>query len=313
MIRLFRRLTDGWHLMAQSVQVLFAHPKFLVPLLFCWIVYAPLFLYMVYLHPWELLTTTTALLSVFGAIFFLSLVLTLTCHVLLEMIQQIESDQPVSLMSALSDAVSRNLLKSLPIIVVWSILWFLLTVIDVLVSGKDDEGPDELTLEGAARTLGGDVGGFRLSRAFFRLLNKAVRMTVFLILPSIAWEDQGPVQASKRGLTALRTHIIEFATGFVSSELIALVVFLPVTILFTVVAESELVVSSTVWIIVIVYLAFAWSFSLYIEQMFAAELYLWHLMWLQASENAAEKNRQLPALSDVQRPSLLDGMPEFAS
>lgn len=312
MISFFHRLKDGIAIMSHAIRVLFAYPILLVPILFCWLVYGPLVLYLAYLHPWDSLSFGGVVWSVFGPVILLPFVLTFSCHVLLEMIQQIETDQDVDLMHAAKDAANRNMVKSLPIVLIWSVLWLILTILDLIISGKDVDSPNTLTLGNTARTLSGDASGLMLSRSFFRLLNKAVRMAMYLTLSSIAWEDTGPHEAIKRGFSALRKHTAEFATGFVSSELIATVVFLPVGVFILSVVFFEIVVSTPAWVILIVYIAIAWSFSLYIEQMLAAGLYLWHLKWLRVIDQEAESGLPLPTLRDVGGPSILDGIPEFA-
>ena len=58
-------------------------------------------------------------------------------------------------------------------------------------------------------------------------------------------------------------------------------------------------------------MAFAWSFTIYLEQMFTAELYLWSLKWEQAVHKAQQENKPLPELIDVPRPSILDEVPDL--
>jgi hypothetical protein len=65
--------------------------------------------------------------------------------------------------------------------------------------------------------------------------------------------------------------------------------------------------SAEFWTVVFIYIAFAWSFSIYLEQMFCAELYLWHLKWEDAIRVAKQKGRKGPtSISQVKKPCLLD-------
>jgi hypothetical protein len=75
--------------------------------------------------------------------------------------------------------------------------------------------------------------------------------------------------------------------------------------------EFGIVLPDIAWIITIIYAAFAWSYSIYLEQMFSANLYLWHLRWEKECIEAQRAGRQLPALRDVPRPSILDEVPDL--
>lgn len=48
------------------------------------------------------------------------------------------------------------------------------------------------------------------------------------------------------------------------------------------------------------------SYSIYLEQMFTAQLYLWHIKWEKAVKKAREDGKEAPSLRDVPRPSVLD-------
>ena len=55
----------------------------------------------------------------------------------------------------------------------------------------------------------------------------------------------------------------------------------------------------SLWMAIIIYIGFSWSLSILIEQLFVAELYLWHLIWEQEKENALLKGDLEPTLEDV--------------
>jgi hypothetical protein len=49
-----------------------------------------------------------------------------------------------------------------------------------------------------------------------------------------------------------------------------------------------------------------------LEQMFAAELYAWHLVWEDARAKAGTNGAPAPSvLQDIKRPSLVDGVPDL--
>lgn len=60
-----------------------------------------------------------------------------------------------------------------------------------------------------------------------------------------------------------------------------------------------------------IYCAFVWSFALFLEQIFVAELYLWHLIWEREVKVAQERGEAEPALADVKHPCVLDDVPDL--
>jgi hypothetical protein len=307
-----RRFAHDRDLVGDSIQVFKHHPRFLVPLLAVWAVYAPTVLYLKYGVNWDAIPTDRALLLNLGAVFLFAFMLAVSCSVLLELIQQLEAGQKPSLSTAVGATLRSNLVKMLPIILVWTVVWFILLVIQAMLSKKKrGQARESFTAENAAKTLAG-YGKFSLSAAFFRALNKGIRMVVFLILPAIAWENLGFLRAIKKGIAVFRTHLAHFATGFVLTELIAFVLFLPPAILFYISAKFEVQFSSMVWTAVIIYIGVAWSYSIYLEQMFTAELYLWNLKWeREVKARQLRGESRLPELEDIPLPHLLDEVHEL--
>ncbi len=138
-------------------------------------------------------------------------------------------------------------------------------------------------------------------------------MVVFVTFPALAWEDgTGPVQAIKRGLDVARTHKAVFATGFVLTKIVATLVFVPPIALLLGTAELDWMIPTWAWVATIAYCALVWSFAMVLEQMFAAELYAWHLVWEDARAKAGTNGAPVPAvLQDIKRPSLVDGVPDL--
>ncbi|HAN04579.1 MAG TPA: hypothetical protein DCW72_08350 [Elusimicrobia bacterium] len=308
-------IKSGWDLIKYSTTLFLRHPVMLMPLLFTWLLYAPTVLYFKYRFDWDPLTLQQTLLTVLGITFFFALLLAFSASMLLELIQQAESGRELSLTEAFADSLGSNLLRMLPIVVVWTLVWFVLTVLTALLTrkkrGSSSARDDNFSAENAARTLAGDTR-FSLSAAFFRALNKGVRMAVFLVLPAIAWQNQGPWDAFTRGMRILRMNIGTFMTGYALSELAATIVFIPPAILLYISSEGKITFPEWVWFGTIAYIALAWSYSIYLEQMFTAMLYLWHLNWEKAIGEAQAARRPIPALRDVRRPCLLDGIDDLA-
>lgn len=299
-------------LVTRAVEVLLAYPVFLGPLILCWFCIAFIYTFVFYLYPWQAWPGNYRLLIAFGVALGAGLVITTASHVSLELIEQVEEGRPISFWRASLSALGPNLFRSLPIVFVWATLWSFLIAINLVLGEDDDGGSDGASMLRAMRTVAGDLRSFSLSRAYFQALNKTLRMTIFLILPCIAWEGRGPIRAAQKGLAALRLHAHQFAVGVFSSELLLGLLILPAMILFSFAREFESNLSIAPTAAATAYITFAWTFVVYVEQMFAAELYLWHLRWASAREQANEGQDRSPGLDDVLRPSLLDNIPELA-
>lgn len=305
MFQMFQDIKRGWQLIKESIKVFYRHPKFIIPLLIIWLIYAPIILYLKYWFDWDAYTGSQIFLIVFGIIFIFAFLLSFSCSVLLELIQQLESGQRMSVVSAFKDTLTHNITKILPIVLVWTIIWFLLLVIQALLSKSGKKEKESFSAENAAKTLAG-YQKFSLSKAFFKALEKGVRMVVFLILPPIAWENLSFWKSVKKGIAVFKSNLSTFVTGFVLTELAAAIIVLPPALLFYISDEIEISFPDWVWVITIIYIAFAWSYSIYLEQMFSAELYLWHRRWEKEVVKAQAENRSIPTLNDIPRPSVLD-------
>lgn len=300
----------GWQLITHSLAVFQKYPLFIVPILMVWCIYAPTVLFLKYGFPWQHFDTAQTMAILFVVIFILSFAIVLSCDILLEMIKQMEDGEP-SLRAALSRTFSKDLTSLLALAFAWGAIWFALTVIEALVSGrrKDDDNDQEFNARNAAETIA-NFGQFSLSRAFFEALQKGIRMVVFLILPAIAWENMNFIDATKKGLAVLRAHLAVFASGYALTYAAAAIAFLPPALLFTFGTSHHgqpplFQVPDFLWACCIVYIGLAWSFCLYLEQMSMAELYLWHQKWERAFEVARLSTRPLPAFKDIEPPVLL--------
>lgn len=309
---MFQGIKNGWDLIKESIRVFHRYPKFLIPLLLTWTIYAPIILYLEYSFNWDIYTTSQVFLIILGVVFVFAFLLSLSCSMLLELIQQLESGQGMSVSKAFGYTLRHNSIRMLPIVFVWTIIWFVLLLIQALLSKDKKRKEGSFTTENAAKTLAG-YGNFSLSRAFFAALEKGVRMVVFLILPAIAWENLSFWQSVKKGVAVFRTHLSTFAAGFVLTGLAAAIIFLPPALLFFISDELEVVFPNWVWIMTTIYIAFGWSYSIYLEQFFTAELYLWNHKWEKEVVKAQQEGRPLPTLSQVSRPSILDDVRELVA
>ena len=305
-------LNAGLHMIGHAFVVFRRFPVFILPLLGCWIVYAVIILYLEFGSTGNQILEISDFLSVFALIFVFTSVLAFSGFVVLELIQQVESGRTPKLFAATRDALRENFVKAIPIILVWSALWFVLTVLSAIFSRrKSDRGSDRLSMQSAARTFAKSDTSFFSFRNYFRMLNKALRMQAFLILPAIAWLNCGPSNATKLGHSVSRQHLKHFASGFILSEGVAMIIFLPAGLLIVFVDQGNYSLPDAIWLGVIIYCAVGWSLVIYVEQMFAAELFLWHLKWSRENERRASLNLPAVALGEVARPDLLDDVSEL--
>lgn len=306
---MFQGIKNGWDLIKESIRVFNRHPKFIVPLLITWLVYASIILYLKYWFNWNAFTGSQILLIVFGTVFVFAFLLAFSCSMLLELIQQLESGEQMSVVKSFAYTISHNVIRILPLVLIWTIIWFILLIIQTLFSKKKGKGEKEsISAENAAKTLAG-YQSFSFSRAFFKALEKGVRMVIFLILPGIAWENLSFWQSVKKGFAVFKAHLSEFVTGFVLTSAVTMIIFLPPAILFEIFDEAKF--PNWAWVTIIIYIAFAWSYSIYLEQMFTAELYLWNRKWEKEVAKAQQESRQIPTLQEVSRPSILDEVYEL--
>lgn len=293
----------GTELVFDAIRVVSYYPKFLVPIGLVWTVIA-------YVTVWQRFFLVTRgrgpleLLAIgFGIVFLFAVLLVLSCSILLEMIEQVERHgrQP-SLRTATRATLRSNLGGLLGVAVVWSIVWFFLTLLQALF--EDDDRDRDYSPEAAARTLaGGDASLLSLS---IDALKKGIRMIVFLILPAIVWEDRGFRDGVARGYEVFRENIVAFATGFTLTYIVAGFIFLPAAVVLELSSEEVIRLTGSQWYLVIGYIGIAWSFTIYLEQLFTADLFLWHVEWEQAVEAAEANGEPAPDIRDVPRPSILD-------
>jgi hypothetical protein len=302
---MFQSIKNGWQLIKESFKAFNRHPKFIIPLLITWLVYAPIILYLKYWFNWDLYTEFQVFLILLGIIFAFAFLLSFSCSILLELIQQLESGKEIRVLKAIRHTIKYNIIKILPVIFVWTIIWFILLVIQVLLSRSREREKESFSAENAAKTLAG-YQKFSLSKAFFKAIGKGVRMIVFLILPAIAWENLSFWKSVKKGIAVFKSNLSVFVTGFILTGFASVVMFLPPAVLFFISGELEVAFPGWVWIITIIYIAFAWSYSIYLEQMFTAELYLWNYKWEKEVAKAQAESRPIPKLNDIPKPSILD-------
>jgi len=307
---MFEGIKNGLNIFGQSAQVLFKYPVFAAPLLIVWLIMAPVVLYFYFFFSGEGMSTGSLLLVVFGTIYFYSLLFSFSCVVLLELIQQHETGKQMDLGAAIGETVSKDMIAIFVISFFWAIVWFILTVIEALLSRKKRGSKPAPSTQEAARVLSGQAGTFSWLGLGIKMIKKLVRMFIFLVLPAVAWEDRRAIDAFKRGFSVLKSHVAEFMTSYAGSGIAAALVFLPPAIFFYVFRDSA---PDYMYYIVIAYAAAAWVFSMYLEQMNMALLFMWHKKWEVAAQKAEADGKPAPAMNEIPMPSLLDDIPDLIS
>jgi len=299
----FSDISDGWGLFTSSIRVLGKYPVLLLPLFFSWVLVAGLILYMRYYFVAPN-SFALVLVYVYGFLFSITLIVSVANTMMLEVVQQIETGSKISLKKALEETFGLDLIKVIPLAAVWALVWFIIVIIRVLTSKKRGGSKSEPSAKDAARTLGGaNSGPFSWLGLGLQMFEKLVRMTTFLALPAIAWENLGPISAYKRAGEIIRKHPIQFLTAYSLTGVAALFMIIPLYIIFKL-DDAGMNFSTIFWVGVIVYEGLVWTLSNYLEQMTVGILYLWHLKWM--------KNGGTGDLSDVPKPDLFDHYHELA-
>jgi hypothetical protein len=220
------------------------------------------------------------------------------CLVVLERVRQIEIDEPRSLTRALGCALV-NTVRALPLVLIWSVLWLAVNAVGILLGGGDEDDD---------RDVGDRVLDWSLQAAC-----DAMRMLMFCSLPALAWEvGERPLGAVRRGMAVARRHKAEFAIGLLLSDLAGQIAFLPLAGV-AVAYMSGVDLPETVWLGAVALSLLLWTFVMLVQQLYAAELYVWHLLWEDASARLAAAGETALAPEAVTRPSLLDGVPALAA
>lgn len=228
---MFQGLSNASAVVAQAGRAVATYPRFLIALLLCWLFYAPVLVYIEFGLPWDRFHFGQQIGISFGLILALSLIFTWTAFVLLELLRQIETGSVRCMGRAFAKALAHTVL-AMPIAVAWAVLWLVISLIECVVRrGESGEEDEEFNAENVAETLAG-YEQMSFSGAFFDALKKGVRMLAFIMYPAIAWERLGTFRSVRRGIGIAKTHRGEFASGFVLTEIVAALVFLPPAILF---------------------------------------------------------------------------------
>jgi hypothetical protein len=301
---MFRGLNTGWEVIKTSTKAIWKHPLLFMPLLIVWLIYASAIVYFKWHFDWSKYTNKQILLIGFLITFAGTFLLTVACSILLELIQENETGKKFNLVSALRDTFTKNLFQMLVLSFLWAVVWFILTLIELMLSKRKNSIEDEKeTAENIAKSLVNDERNI-LSFSF-DALKKGIRMIVFLIMPAFAWENYGIGKSIKRGLAILKQRSVQFISAYTLSYLVAAIVFIPPSIMYKM-SKENFIFPQSAWIVCIFYLAITWSYTMYVEQMMTAEIYLRHMKWENAVRAAKLNGKKLPRFYEIKAAAVLD-------
>lgn len=240
----------------------------------------------------------------FLVLMLLCFIISFNCFVLLEIIQQIENGKPINLFSALDEVIFKDIPRALPIMLVWAIIWFILEVINMIISSlrsRRRRGENR----GYARRYGNDMF-LRTLSTIVSLVESGVRMLIFYVYPAIAWEDASPIESIKKSFRHLKEVGPEFLIGFGELEFISAIVGVPLLLFLIANEHVKSLPPETLWTIIIIYMSIAFSFYIFLQQIYTAILYLWIIKWNKAVVIAIVNKQPIPTIKDVEFPSLVD-------
>lgn len=301
-------IDNAFDIFVSSFKIFWKYPVLIIPILIVWMIYAPMLIYMKWHFPWDNYNLTGQLTFLYLFIYIIALLLTFSCSILLELIHQYETGNKFNFWSALNESLTKNIAHIVVMAIIWSLIWFLLILIQLILSKKKSSSDDKTT-ENIARTLAGH-NEFSYWSTSIDMIKKGVRMAVFLIMPSVAWEDLGIRDSYKRGMQILKQRKTEFIAGFSISFIINFLLFFYPSIMFFM-SSKGIEFSDVSWFVCILYIGIAWSYSIYLEQMFAAELYLWQMTFEKEVDKAKKEGNKIPEFNEVKRPFIFDEIPDL--
>jgi len=299
----FITLTDTFKIFSK-------YPVLALPLLICWIVCVYMTVYFHFDFNTEGLTCQMVLGLLFLIILAYCILFSVGSFIMLEMIEHIETGNKPNFFKAWVDTFSKNFIKAFPIMLVWAFVWFVIEIIEALIRRKnknDNEGSREKSYKNIAKSISG-YQELSLGTLTFDLIKSGVRMIVFFIYPAIAWENETTLNAVKKGFACIKNNALNFATSFFTIEIVIYLILLPAGLMIWSAEELNINYSELAWKLLIIYVACAFTYYLYLQQMMAAILYMWNMKWAKECFYARKDGLPEPKITDVKKPDLLDNI-----
>ena len=111
-LSMFAGIKNGTGLIKECVKAFGKYPSLIIPLLVCWAIYAPVLVHFKFFFPWDNYSTGQQLAVVFFVILLFSFILSVSCLILLELIEQIETGKRLNIFSATLSSIP-NIIESI--------------------------------------------------------------------------------------------------------------------------------------------------------------------------------------------------------
>src|SRR5690606_4334918 len=105
---MFQGIKNGTGLIIEAIRAFGKYPRMLIPLLLCWLVYVPVLVALKYHVPWANFEFATQALIAFSAVLLLSIIFSWSAFMLLELIRQIETNEPWNMRKALGKSITNT-------------------------------------------------------------------------------------------------------------------------------------------------------------------------------------------------------------
>lgn len=293
---MFVKIKSAWSILTKSIKFMFKKPLCLIPFIFAIVLNTILVVYIQLNVALETLSNSALFGLLFLIVFIETFITSIASLILLELLEQYETDGDMRFGKAVGDALTRDLFRSLPIIIGWSIIQFILMLLEAVFSGDSENRRKSF-----------------VSR-FFKTLQRGVRMGAMLIMSAIAWEDISPSKAYAKGKYVYKKYFVELASSFGLIPLFNIFLLIPLILIIIIISFTG--VPLGVWFIyvMIIYFTLTYSAGLLLEQLFAAELYLWYRVYEKERDQTKIEGHDSPSnLYDVKKPSFFDDIPSFAT
>ena len=298
---MFKKIGIGFKIALDSIKFLIQNPKTLFSILLFWanlLLFSGLGYLLLYLSDKniQILSDVSAFLLVFIVFSMVSFSISIASITLIEMLKQFELDSNISIKLALYRTYRFHIWKSLPIILVWSIIILFIRVIQVIITTI-------IYLITSAFRLDFDFS-LNISGSFFNLLTKGLRFYMMFVLPFIVWNNQSTIKAMYKAWKAIRTTWQEIIGAIIASNILTSIVILPVILIyFFFVNDSSN--QDLLFMIFLILSCIVFSFSILIQQVYITNIFIWYNNWEDALIIAKANNELLPDIEEIERPSLL--------
>lgn len=252
----FASLGLAWRIFTGALRLLRRHPKLLLPLL-------PVFI-IAFVITYDInnlaVISLPVLLLLLGAIFVTAYALMFSFAISSQMLKQIHEGREVSITGAIgSPETARMIPRVLGLSVMWYGLVLVLVTIEMIISAALDRISEGL--------------GQKVVRAIFGTLADAMRMSAFMMVAVMVFEDTGVRTAYGRLKEIARNNAIVALGGLTLTSTTTSLIVMFLYALGSILGGTTLGAQATALLFPI--MAVGWLLSMYLEQMFITSLYVY--------------------------------------